>query len=297
MASPARLPSLEGLQAFEVCARLGSFERAAIELDVTTSAVSKRIGSVEELVGAELFFRSSRKLILTPVGREYLDDVKVALAQLSKISLHQRKAQRTERLRLVAPPTFARNVLISRLPQFMREYPEAEIEIVMSIPYLDVEAPPADVQISFDIAKEPNAKLLFEPIYPLCTPTYLRSMGELKIATDIGRGLLLRCPLEPWQPWFVAAGISLPEPNRGPKLVDIGMALEAAACGMGIVLGRRSLAQPWIKRGELVTAFPVYAMSMRGYCIRVSHPTRIATAFAAWIQSVCQQLEKDSLKK
>lgn len=298
MASPAhiRLPSLEGLQAFEVCARHGSFERAATELDVTTSAISKRISAVEELVGAVLFYRTGGKLILTPIGSEYLDDVKVSLAQLAKITLHQRRMQRAERLRIVAPPTFARQVLVPRLSQFTRLHPDAEIEIVVSIPYLTLEAPPADVQISFDVAREPSARLLFEPVFPMCTPTYLRGLGELRIPTDLGRGLLLRCPLEPWQPWFVAAGISLPEPSRGPKLVDIGMTLEAAAAGMGIALGRRSLAAPWIKRGELVRAYPIQAHTMRGYCMQLSNPTRVATGFATWLQDICADIEKDSAK-
>jgi LysR family transcriptional regulator, glycine cleavage system transcriptional activator len=75
------------------------------------------------------------------------------------------------------------------------------------------------------------------------------------------------------------------------------MALEAAASGQGIVLSRRSLALPWIKRGELVCAFPAYAQSVRGFCIQVANPNRAATAFAAWIQGVCEQLEKESLKK
>lgn len=298
MASSAhiRLPSLDGLQAFEVCARAGSFERAAIELDVTTSAVSKRISAVEELVGATLFFRSGGKLILTPIGNEYLHDVKVSLAQLSKIALHQRKVQRAERLRIVSPPTFARNVLVPRLSQFTRQYPDIEIEIVVSIPYLNLESPPADVQVIFDVAREPAARLLFEPVFPMCAPTYLRSLGELKIPTDLGRGLLLRCPLEPWQPWFVAAGMSLPEPSRGPKFVDIGMTLEAAASGMGVALGRRSLAAPWLRRGELVAAFPIKAPTMRGYCLQMSNPTRTATTFAAWLQDICATLEKDSAK-
>ncbi|MFM7505188.1 MAG: LysR family transcriptional regulator, partial [Rubrivivax sp.] len=55
-----RLPSVDGLRAFEAAARLGSFERAADELHVTASAVSKRVAVLEELVGAPLFVRGAR---------------------------------------------------------------------------------------------------------------------------------------------------------------------------------------------------------------------------------------------
>ncbi len=297
MTSASRLPTLEGLQAFEICARLGSFEQAAIDIDITISAITKRITAVEELVGALLFYRSSRKLILTPLGIEYLDDVKIALAQLSRVVSNRRKQQIGERLVIVAPAGFACNVLVPRLPQFDRAHPGIELEILRVARAHSLDGGSPDVQISFDIAKPPLARLLFEPIFPLCAPSYLRSLGELKLATDIGRGHLLACPQEPWQAWFVAAGISLPEPHRGPCFAEIEMALEAAASGQGIVLSRRSLALPWIKRGELVCAFPAYAQSVRGFCIQVANPNRAATAFAAWIQGVCEQLEKESLKK
>lgn len=297
MPNPIRLPSLDGLQAFEACARLGSYDKAALELDVTTSAINKRISAVEELLGAMLFYRSNRKLILTAVGNEYLDDVRSALAQLGKIPLHQRRIQRAERLRIVAPPTFARHVLTPRLGQFVGRYPDAEIEIVVSVPYVDLGPDSADVRISFVVPQQGQARLLFEPVFPLCTPAYLRSLGEIRLAADLGRGSLLRCPLEPWQPWFVAAGLSLPEPSTGPKLVDLGLALEAAASGLGIALGRRSLARPWLDRGELVPAFPVYAESMRGYCLQTLQPTRIATDFTAWLHGWCAQLEKDAVRR
>ena len=175
--------------------------------------------------------------------------------------------------------------------------PGFELDILSSVPAQALENNGPDIQISLDIAKPGRAKLLFEPVFPMCTSSYLRGLGELKLATDIGRGHLLSCSQEPWQPWFVAAGISLPEPQRGPRFSDVELALEAAASGQGIALGRKSLATAWLRRCELVPAFPVYAASIRGFCIQINNPSRAATAFAAWIQVVCEQLEKDSLRK
>ena len=72
MASELRFPSIEALRAFETAARLGTFERAADELAITASAVSKRVASVEDLIGTALFVRSAKALQLTAAGRAQL---------------------------------------------------------------------------------------------------------------------------------------------------------------------------------------------------------------------------------
>src|SRR5947208_8243055 len=113
-----RYPSIDGLRAFEAAARLGSFERAAEELSVTPSAVSKRVATLEELLGTPLFTRSARALVLTAAGKEYLAQVGTALGLLAAVPLHQRAAQRAQRLRVTAPPTFARQVVVPPLEPF-----------------------------------------------------------------------------------------------------------------------------------------------------------------------------------
>ena len=77
--SDLRLPSIDGLRAFDAAARLGTFERAAAELHVTASAVAKRVGTVEELLGTALFTRTGKALALTAAGREYLEQVRAGL--------------------------------------------------------------------------------------------------------------------------------------------------------------------------------------------------------------------------
>ena len=96
-ASPdVRFPSIDGLRAFEAAARLGSFERAADELAVTASAVSKRIAALEDLIGTPLFTRGPKALALTATGKEYLAQVGAALGLLAAVPLHRRTAQRLD---------------------------------------------------------------------------------------------------------------------------------------------------------------------------------------------------------
>ena len=111
-----RLPSLDALRAFEAAARLGSYERAAEALHITASAVGKRVVTLEEQLGLTLFQRGSKPLQLSASGREYLAAIWPALEQLARVPQHQRGAQRGQRLRLSAPPTLAREVLVPALP-------------------------------------------------------------------------------------------------------------------------------------------------------------------------------------
>ena len=149
-AGDLRLPSLDGLRAVDAAARLGSFERAAEGLAITASAVAKRVAAVEDLLGTPLFVRNGRALQPTPACLDYLPPVRAALALLAQMPQHQRPHARARRLRISAPPTFARLVLVPALEDFSRAHPGIDIEVVLSIPFLDNpahSAPQADGEI------------------------------------------------------------------------------------------------------------------------------------------------------
>ncbi|MBL8309953.1 MAG: LysR family transcriptional regulator [Burkholderiales bacterium] len=304
-----RFPSIDALRAFEAAARLGSFEQVASELAITASAVSKRITALEQLIGTTLFSRAGRRPVLTAAGKEYVEQVRAALHQLAAVGLHQRAAQSVPRLRVLSTPTFAREVLVPRLKPFADRHADAEIEIVVAIPYLDIATPDADVAITFGprhvpvggaVAHRVHAEpLLFEPVFAVAAPSLLKSLRirrphDLLRATGNLRVPLLRCPLEPWSPWFAAAGLDAVEPTRGVKLVDLGLALEAAASGQGVTLARRSLAERWMARGELVAPFDVQSAPRDGYHLSVQQASALALDFAQWLRTECALLETRS---
>ncbi len=123
-----RVPPLHLLVAFEAAARLGSFARAAEELSVTPSAVSHRIKNLEELWGEDLFVRSNAALRLTAGGTRYLRNVQDALKSLNELARPEYNKLRT-RLRVAIPPTFGRQHLVPRLPEFGALYPHIDIEL------------------------------------------------------------------------------------------------------------------------------------------------------------------------
>src|SRR5476649_2176388 len=77
-----RLPSLNGLRAFEAAARHLSFTQAGSELNVTQTAISHQIRRLEEELGIRLFVRKNRALALTPEARDYLPGIRAAFDDL-----------------------------------------------------------------------------------------------------------------------------------------------------------------------------------------------------------------------
>jgi len=288
-----RFPSIDGLRAFEAAARLGSFERAADELAITASAVSKRVAALEELLGAPVFQRGARALQLTAVGREYLQSVGQVLGLLSGMPQHRRTQQRLARLRVSTPPTFARQILVPHLSSFTDAYPDIELEVVLSIPYLDSPGAEADVEVR-NGSGLPGSLLLNDRVCPMASPRLLQRLPPLRQPADLALAPLLRTPLEPWTPWFQAAGLDWPEPTRGPKLVDLGLTLEAAVSGQGVVLGRPTLARHWLQTGALQPLFHIHAEPANRYMLMPHAATGPAQVFAQWLGQTCARIEAEA---
>ena len=232
---------IDGLRAFEVPARLGSFERAADELAVTASAVGKRIAALEDLDRHAVVHPRAQGPGTHRHRQEYLAQVGAALGLLAAVPLHRRTAQRLEKLRVSAPPTFARQILVPALERYTAAHPAVELEIVLSIPrrHLDVAGPPRPMMSRCATAIRCARRHAAAGSTSRCCPwprRLLPAPGPLRTERPTWRNApLLRTPLEPWAPgWFAAARAGLASRHQGRELVDLGMALEAAVSGQGV---------------------------------------------------------------
>lgn len=287
-----RFPSIDGLRAFEAAARLGTFERAADELAITASAVSKRVGTLEDLVGTPLLLRTGKTLALSAAGKEYLGQVSTALGMLQAMPLHQRAVQRITRLRVTTPPTFARQILVPQLESFTQAHPRIELELLLSIPYLD--SSPHDADIEVRTGADKGELLLDDRVLPVAAPALLARLPPLRAPADLAQAPLLRSPLEPWRPWFLAAGLDWPEPASGPRLVDLGMTMEAAVSGLGITLARPTLARHWLTTGTLVPLFRITSAAANPYYLATHRPSAASDAFAQWLHEICDTARAQS---
>ena len=290
-----RFPSIEGLRAFEAVARLGSCERAADELAVTASAISKRVATLEDLLGTPLFSRSLRALALTSAGREYLDQVRGALGLLAAVPLHRRQAQRVQRLRVSSPPTFARQILVPALAGYTEAHPEVELEIVLSIPFIDGGQADADVEIRNGDSRAAGVEpLMADVLVPMASPGLIARLPSLATPADLAQAPLLRTPLEPWTPWFRAAGLDWHEPAHGLRLGDLGLTLETAVCGHGVALVRPSLARHWLRNGALVPLFQVSARPAHLYYAVAHSAHEPAVGFIDWLGAMAAEVAEEA---
>jgi LysR family transcriptional regulator, glycine cleavage system transcriptional activator len=286
MVRPNRLPSIHALAAFESAARLGGFAQAAAELCITPSAVSHRIRQLESQLGESLFDRSPTGVRLSDAGRRYLGLVREAFDRLSQLARDEDPAPL--RLRVGAPPTFARNLLIPRLPGFYRLWPDIEIDVAVQAP-LQEKPERHEVDIRFGrgprFDDRPPAKLFDDVNVALAAPAYAQALG-MQQPTDLQRAALLRTPLVAWQPWFAAAGLDWPEPTRGQSFTDLGILLEAAASGLGVAVCPQRIGEQWIAAGSLVPLFGVAVPASNTYYTLVQpdqlHRPEVA-AFVEWL--------------
>jgi LysR family glycine cleavage system transcriptional activator len=255
-----RLPPVHALSAFESAARYGSFALAAEELCITPSALSHRIRLLEEFVGERLFIRDGRSVNLSEFGRRYLDVVRAALRTLTDFPMPHRSAPAPLRVKVTLPPTFARYIFVPHLSEFTSQYPDIGVEMFLSVPLYDLSLSESDVEVRFGAGKYPNIvtqKLFEEPAFAAASPGYLAQVGPIEAPADLRKAALLRSALEPWQPWFEAAGLDWPEPSTGLRIDDLGLLLEAIKHGHGVGLTRQHFAQGMIEREEIVPLFDV----------------------------------------
>ncbi len=292
LAPDLRLPSIDGLRAFQAVAALGLLEPAAEALHISASAVGKRIGALEELLGLALFQRQGGQWSLTAAGREYLEQVRAALDLLAAAPQHRREQQRRERLRLCAPPTFARQILVPALPAFSAAHPHLELELVLSVPYLNEGAPDAELQV-YHAPQPPAAELLLrDSVTPLLSPALAARLPAEPRPQDLLSLPLLRTPLQSWLPWFQAAGLPAEEPVDGPRFIDLGLVLQAAECGQGVALVGQALAQRLLDQGLLRRPWTLEVPAAQAYALRPL-PTQASPglrALADWLRSQCRAL-------
>jgi LysR family transcriptional regulator, glycine cleavage system transcriptional activator len=284
-----RLPPLHCLQALEAVARHGSVVAAADELCVTASAISHRLRQFELWLGQPLIAKP-QPLTLTPHAVQYAQAARTALAGLE--ALPAPRSDSRPRLMVAVPPTFARNILVPRLGDFTARHPDIELELHLTIPLLDVKAGETDVEVRFGGGQYADANgpelLLDEPVFPVAAPSYLQRLRKLDQPADLKDAVLLRSPLEPWRPWFAAAGLDWPEPGLGVQFNDLGLLMEAALAGQGIALARQTIVERWLAAGVLLRLFELAAESPHAYWLLVDPAERSrpeVAAFVGWLRA------------
>ena len=262
-----KIPPVQTLVCFDAAARHESYTRAAQELSLTQSAVSRQIGTLEAFLGVALFRRTRHGVALTASGAAYARQITKRLEAMERDTLDAMAHQgEGGSLSLAAVPTFATRWLMPRLKGFAALQPDVVVHIeTRTRPFLFADAEfdaalyagtPAQVE---NWAGTRALLLMHEDVVPVCSPSLLPSSarkGNAVSPAAIAQMPLLQQSTRPdgWRQWFDAQQIDAPNARGGPRYELFSILAAAASHGLGVALMPTMLVADELARGELVVA-------------------------------------------
>lgn len=266
-----RCPTISELNAFASAARHLSFSKAAKELFVTQSAISRHIATLETYLGHALFIRGSNGLQITRMGATYLSLIRPALHTLESATTQVMTTQQSAKsLNLSAAPTFAAQWLFPRLAGFRAVHPDISINFVRySVANYKSTEFDFDASIEYGYGDWPDgtAKYLTgRETRVVCSPDYLK-LNKIECLQDIKGCTLLQhieIPLS-WEYWFSTYLEEYDRSRFGPGFNLFSMVIQAASSGFGVALIPDCLIEKELATGQLVDVFGRIFESPLGY--------------------------------
>ncbi len=303
------LPPLPALRAFEAAARCLSFTRAAQELHVTQSAISRQVRILEDHLQRKLFVRLTRKIELTEEGQAYYQAIRNAFEKIEEASVIAGGRRVRSVLSIGVLPSLASLWLMPRLTSFWQANKDIDVRIISSVEPVDFKTQRIDMaikagalpgkrygdgqpRIGGEMVKEwrgVHADLLFpDVLVPVCSKRLLDAGPPLKKLADLRRHRLIHTAIRrhAWQDWLHAHGSKI-DPLK--NAIDFGqyfMSLQAAREGQGVALVPSILADSFDLNGELARPFPATLASAGEYYLltpQECYEERAIRHFRQWI--------------
>jgi DNA-binding transcriptional LysR family regulator len=254
---------LAAMTAFVRAADLGSFSRAAAELGVETSSVSRHVQALERDLGVALFNRTTRKLHLTEAGSSFYERAARILGDVAEARAAAAAFNRRPQgvLRIHLPTAFGRRHIAPLLPEFLGQYPEIRVELTMTDVAVDLIAGGLDLAVRLGALPDSTlrARRFAKLRHVVCaSPEYLRRCPHIAAPEDLGaHNCIVSAPDEAW----------LFRPARGAPMLEVRVSgnlrtscaearLEAALGGLGPVLLPTWIADLELRAGRLVQVLP-----------------------------------------
>ncbi|CAK9890494.1 MULTISPECIES: LysR substrate-binding domain-containing protein [Pseudomonas] len=260
------LPPLDTLIAFEAVVRTGSFTRAASELYLTQSAVSKQIKVLEEHLGALLFERRARGIALTQAGEGFNAIVEPMLESLLANVLRLKSGHGSRNVSVICTHAVAQYWLFPRLLRFNEQHPELTVNIHASNEISESDIGNYDFGILYGHGHWSSlkaSKLFDEAIYPIASVKRalpaVHSLSELQALPLIQLDASAWNCLD-WQDWFGHQGLRYQAPANAVTFNQVNLVFDAVMQGMGVGLGWEFMARERIDNGSIrqVSEFVVH---------------------------------------
>lgn len=295
-----RCPTISELNAFVASAQHLSFSKAAKELFVTQSAISRHIAQLEASLGHPLFMRQSGGLALTHIGESYLKQVRPALQTLEIATTQvMSTAKHTHLLNLSVAPTFAANWLLSRLEAFRSRNPDISINFVRYYTIDNTDTSPdhdASIQYGYgDWALAEATYLIGKETSVVCSPGYLQRHAITRFEDLKACTLLQHNEIPPaWEDWFIAYAGGYEGARIGPSFNLFTLIIQAAIAGLGIALVPSCLVREALALRQLVEPFEQRFESPLGYYLCAPNwrsNMESYRRFGEWLHHECHHMD------
>ena len=284
------MPSIAALRSFEAAARHQSFTLAAEELNLTQSAISRQVKEMEKIVGAQLFRRTGRVVILTRAGKRLADEVSIDLENIRRTMMRAVSAgNMNSTLRVATLPTFATRWLIPRLPEFFEKQNGLEISFSTRLKPFDLNAEHFDLAIHFGQENWPNTKMrkfFSERMIPVASPAFIEQ-HDIKSLADVSQAPLIHTSTRPaaWANYMEQIGYKDKIRLTGRYFDQFSMVIAAVLASLGSGLLPRYLIEKEIEKGVLVTLADEELVTQNNYYLvtPINQDDQNVEKFYEWI--------------
>ena len=259
--------NMHGLVLFSNINRLGSLSAAAQSLGISRSSVSKQLAALEGKIGSRLFNRTTRKIVLTEVGRQVLHEaykVELALQTIEDISEDSQSVIAGD-LNVTCATAQGRVHLVPLITKFLAHYPKVNVNLQLEDRFVDMVAENMDVSIRIGYLADSTliARKLGDLSGVLCaSPKYLSNAPSLQTPADLlhHRCLFYRNSKLAMNSWsFVSDQGEESVTVSGPLSInDPGALISAALAHAGVLLIDKGLLGDTMRDGQLVPVLTGY---------------------------------------
>ncbi|WP_240811602.1 LysR family transcriptional regulator [Brevundimonas sp. M20] len=296
--------SLTELDAVLVIARCGKFRAAAIELGVSTTALSNAVGKLERTLGVRLFNRTTRSVSLTEAGLQFVAQVAPAMRDIHEAMdmVRSRQATPSGTLRINAFPTAAREIFSSLVLPFVHQHPQVHVDIVTEGRMVDIVAGGFDFgvrsadRVPVDMIALPLGVARRNVV--VASPTYLKAHGRPRVPQDLLRHscLRVRLPNGALYRWpFEKEGESIHIDVEGPLTLDeASLARTAAIASMGLTLAMEADVRDDLETGRLIPVLEDWTPALSPLSLYYPSRRNPTAAFKAFIDFARQNGKAES---
>lgn len=301
--SRRELPPLDLLPGFEAAARHLSFTKAAEELFLTQSAVSRQVQALEEALGVPLFQRRHRALLLTDAGQLLQQRLSGMFGELRDLTRRLRGDAAPQMVTVTTTFSFASLWLVPRLPEFRALHPTIDVRISADNTLVDLTRDRIDIAVRYcalDKAPANSVRLFGEAVMPVCSPALLRDRHRpLRQPADLRHHILLHdeytvgFPGLEWSNWLESHGLRGLKPAGELRFSHYDTMIRAAIDGQGVAMGRWPLLSGALRRRQLVAPFdpgdtaseaPATSRAFHVFCEPRAAQRAEVCAFCDWIE-------------